>query len=44
MEEKEVLRKLGLENERELSELDQLNKYSLDYDEKNDLFRLSDKD
>lgn len=30
MEEKEVLKKLGLENEKELSELDQLNKYSLD--------------
>ena len=30
MEEKEVLKKLGLENDKELSELDQLNKYSLD--------------
>ncbi len=30
MEEREVLKKLGLENEKELSELDQLNKYSLD--------------
>lgn len=30
MEEREVLKKLGLENDKELSELDQLNKYSLD--------------
>lgn len=30
MKEREVLKKLGLENEKELSELDQLNKYSLD--------------
>lgn len=30
MEGREVLKKLGLENEKELSELDQLNKYSLD--------------
>lgn len=30
MEEREFLKKLGLENDKELSELDQLNKYSLD--------------